>query len=138
MRSQREFTHTRAIHRVANGFAHPLFRKRPPFRSILHERTDTEVRARVAQTRDSANQVRSSRSSGRAIALRRDARRGRRFGYLSECAHELPVGDSRQCEASIERHSAVWVCVPSGARGAAVAYAEGREMVFRDDGSSVG
>jgi hypothetical protein len=23
-------------------------------------------------------------------------------------AHELPVGDSRQCEASIERGSAVW------------------------------
>jgi hypothetical protein len=45
----------------------------------------------------------------------------------------LPVGDSRQYEASSERFSAAWIRIPSGARGPAVAYAEGRERMFRDD-----
>ncbi len=99
----------------------------PTSEASCRERPDIEVHARVRQQRIPPRG---------AKALRRDARRGRR--RENAWAHELPVGDSRQCGASIERYPAVWACVPSGARGAAVAYAEYRERLFRDDGSSVG
>jgi hypothetical protein len=48
----------------------------------------------------------------------------------------LSVGDSRQYGTSIEHATAVRLAMPSGARGLAVAYAEAREKVFREDGSS--
>ncbi len=102
-----------------------LTRSSPTFRSIQRERPDSEVRARVVAARDSATRRASaaSRCSMRAAAG-------------NAWAHGLPVGDGRQCEASIERSPAARVSRPSGARGAAVAYAGDRKTVFRQDGVS--
>ena len=69
-----------------------------------------------------------------ACALRRDAptraARGENTRKGASRPNGLPVGDSRQCGASTEHATAVRASVPSGARGAAVAYAEAWETVF--------
>lgn len=102
-------------------------------------------RSRVLHRHSAASSAnaRTARSA-RVVAERNSATR--RASAASRCsmraaagnawAHGLPVGDGRQCGASIERSPAARVSRPSGARGAAVAYADDRQTVFRQDGVS--
>lgn len=151
-RSPRSPRHANALGYPSGGFSFPAFAKRvltihstKRARSIA---TRTVSRCRFSCThplpQHPAANVRTSRSwTGRAVAdfhheahpccvAMLDAGGSGKL-HDKRRAHGLPVGDSRQCEASIERYPAVWACVPSGARGPAVAYARCREKVFRQD-----
>lgn len=101
--------------------------------SFHHGNTFPPWGIRVA--RACAPRCRGAAATG-ARALRRDAptraAQGRNTHMGARRPDGLPVGDSRQCGASIEHASAARVRIPSGARGAAVAYAEAWEKVLHE------